>query len=112
MRSFFHAFQGLSTLVATQRNARIHCVVAVLVGVLGAWLEVSRLEWCLLALSIGFVLSAEALNTGIEFLCDAVHPGHHPLIGKAKDVGAAGVLIAAIAATAVGVLVFGQRLGG
>jgi diacylglycerol kinase len=35
-----------------------------------------------------------------------LYPHHHPLIGKAKDVAAAAVLISSIAAALVGGLIF------
>ena len=106
MRSFVHAFRGIAILVASERNARIHVVAALAVVAAGLRLGVSSAEWCLLVLAIGFVFSAEALNTGIEFVCDALHPEQHPLIGKAKDVAAAGVLLAAISAAVVGAVIF------
>jgi len=108
--SFRHAIRGVATLVASQHNARIHAAVTLAVVVLGLVLGVSRLEWALLALAIGLVLAAEALNTALEWLCDVASPGHHPLVKKAKDVGAAGVLLAAIAAATAGLIVFVPRL--
>ncbi len=60
--------------------------------------------------AISGVLVSEALNTAIEYLADKVSPESHPLIGKAKDVGAAAVLVAAIAAALVGTIIFGPKL--
>jgi diacylglycerol kinase (ATP) len=55
---------------------------------------------------------AEALNTAIELLADAAVPTAHPLIGAAKDVAAAGVLLAALGSILVAVAVFGPRMTG
>ena len=52
----------------------------------------------------------EALNTGVEQACNAVTRDHLPEIKAAKDVAAAGVLIAAIAAALIGTSVFGPAL--
>jgi diacylglycerol kinase (ATP) len=109
-RSFVHAFRGIAILVSEEHNAWIHAAMTVLVVGLGLALGVSRLEWALLALAIGLVWSAEALNTAIEWLCDVASPERHPLVAKAKDVAAAGVLLAALAAAAAGFCVFGPRL--
>jgi diacylglycerol kinase (ATP) len=109
-RSFVHAFRGLAILVSEEHNAWIHAGMTVLVIGLGAALGVSRLEWAVLALAIGAVWSAEALNTAVEWLCDVASPEHHPLVAKAKDVAAAGVLLAALAAAAAGLCVFAPRL--
>jgi diacylglycerol kinase len=109
-RSLGHAFRGLAELVVTQHNARIHLAITLAVIGLGLVVGVSHLEWALLALAVGLVWAAEAANTALEWLCDLVSPEHHPLVRKAKDVAAGGVLLAAIAAAAAGLLVFVPRV--
>jgi len=106
LRSIGFALQGLKWLVSTQPNARIHSVATVLVVLAGWHFDVSRLEWALLFGAIGAVWTAEALNTAIEWAVDLASPQHHTLAGKAKDVAAAGVLLASLSAIIVGVLVF------
>jgi len=104
--SFGFAFEGLAVMVRTQPNAWIHCVAAVVVAAAGAWLGLPARDWALLVFAIGLVFVAEALNTAIEFLADAAVPDHHSLIKHAKDVAAGAVLLASLAAVAVGALVF------
>jgi diacylglycerol kinase len=77
---------------------------------LGAWLEISLTRWALLALTIGFVLAAEMLNTVAERLVDLISPGYHPLAGTVKDVTAGAVLLSAITAIVVGLLILGPPL--
>ena len=48
---------------------------------------------------------AEAFNSAIEALADKVSPEKDPLIGKAKDLGAAGVLLFVFGAVAVGLII-------
>lgn len=109
-RSFGYAFRGLNTLVRTQHNARIH-LAATVVAIAGGWfLELAVFEWILLTLTIALVCVAEALNTAIEFLADAVTPARHPLIEKSKDIAAGAVLLAAIASVVVGILLVGPRI--
>lgn len=105
-RSVGFACQGIAVLWRTQPNAWVHAAATLGVVALGLFVHISRLEWALLALAIGAVWTAEALNTGIEFVVDLVSPDHHVLAGKAKDVAAAGVLLASMAAVCVGLLVF------
>ena len=107
LRSFGHAFRGLTILLRTQHNARIHALATILVVAVGALLRISPAEWALIALAIVCVWVAEALNTSIEFLVDLASPERHPLAAKAKDVAAGAVLIAAIGSVIVAVLVFG-----
>lgn len=106
IQSFVHAFAGLGILLREQHNARIHLLATVLVIGFAGWLEVTRTEWALLLLTIALVWVAEALNSGLEYLCDAAVPQQHELIARAKDVAAAGVLICAAAAVVVAALVF------
>ena len=108
--SFGHAFRGIGVLLAGQPNARLHLLAAVLVMVLGAWLRIDALEWALLSAVIGLVLCAEALNTGIEIVVDLVSPQWHQLARDAKDVAAAGVLLASLGALATGAWIFMPRL--
>ena len=55
---------------------------------------------------MALVWLAEGMNTALEHMCDAAVPEQHPLIGKAKDVAAASVLVTAGFAAAIGLLVF------
>ncbi|MDB6120011.1 MAG: dgkA [Verrucomicrobiaceae bacterium] len=104
------AFAGLAYLLRTQRNARIHAVVSVIVIVLGAWLRLDAHDWCWLVVAMTGVWSMEAVNTALECLGDFVTSEHCPLIGHAKDAGAAAVLCAAAGASVIGLLVLGPPL--
>jgi diacylglycerol kinase (ATP) len=108
--SFGHAFRGLAALVRTQHNAKIHAAVTLAVCALAALLGISAVEWLAVVLAISSVWTAEALNTAFESLCDAAVPEHHPLVRRAKDVAAGGVLLSATGAATVGLIVFAPRL--
>ena len=70
----------------------------------------SASEWCWIVLAIMAVWTAEALNTALELLADVASPEFHPLVEKAKDVAAGGVLIAAFGSVIIGLLVIGPHL--
>ncbi len=108
--SFVYAFRGVRALLWREHNAWLHLLAAALAGGAGWFFEITRVEWCLVALAIGSVLAAEAFNTAVEALADAVHPEQNPLVGHAKDLAAAGVLLTAGGAAAVGLLIFVPRL--
>jgi len=109
-RSFACAFAGLFYFLRTQRHARVHVAAGIVVFAAAAWVHASRPDWAILILTVGMVLSAEAVNTAIEAVVDLASPETHPIARIAKDVAAAAVLIAAIAATAVGGLILGPLL--
>lgn len=104
--SFRYAGQGLRAAWREQRNFRIHSVLTAAVVALGAMCRLDPVRWALLVFALGLVLTAELANTALETLVDLVSPEDHPLAGRAKDVAAAGVLLAAIAAAVIGLLVF------
>lgn len=105
LRSFGYAFKGFKTLFS-QPNACIHAIVTIIVILCGCWLNLNAWEWCVVSLCIGSVLTAEAFNTAIETIADKVSPDFDPLIGKAKDVAAAAVLLSVFGAVAAGLIIF------
>lgn len=107
IRSFSYAFTGLRLLFREMPNAVIQLMTAIAAVVTGFVLHISTAEWLAVILAIGLVLALEAINSALETLADyACHKEIHPAIKKVKDLAAAGVLIAALAALAVGLMVF------
>lgn len=106
IRAFQYAFRGVANLFAHEAHAKIHLLAAILVIVAGFTFEISCIEWCLIFLCIGGVFMAEAFNTAIEHLADAITKEYNPRIGAAKDVAAAAVLLFVFAAVAVGLIIF------
>ena len=100
------ACQGLTDLVKSQPNARLHLMVSIAVLGTGYYCRISKFDWIAVVLCMVLVISLEAVNTALEYLTDLVSPEYHPLAGKVKDVAAAAVLIAAMGAVVVGLLVF------
>jgi len=110
LQSFACALQGVAFLLRTQPNARVHLLAALLACGAGVYFGLGRAEWLWIAAAITLVWSAEAFNTALEQLADALHPDRHPAIGRAKDMAAAAVLIAAAGAAVIGMLVFVPHL--
>ena len=104
--SFRYAFQGIATLFRETPNAAIHLVMAVFAILLGLFFPISATEWLAVIIVIGLVFALEAVNTSIETLSDFVTKERNESIKKVKDLAAAGVLMATIAALAVGILIF------
>lgn len=110
LRSFRYAWRGVVILVCTQGNARIHLAATVAVAALGATLRITRGEWAILLLASGLVWAAEAMNSAVESLGDRVTLERDERIGRAKDLAAGAVLLAAIAAAIAGACIFVPRL--
>lgn len=109
-RSFGHAWAGVVHVAYTQPNWRIHLAAALAVMAAAVALGVPTGELSILALTVGLVLVAEAVNTAIERAVDA-QGGPLSIAGKhAKDAAAGAVLLSAITAVVVGALIFGPRI--
>jgi diacylglycerol kinase len=103
--SFGHALRGIA-VASRGRNFRVMFTVAVAVVALAAAYAVSGRDWAILVLCIGAVLCAEAINTAVERMADAIRPDPHPMIRDVKDVAAGAVLLLSVAAAIAGVVVF------
>lgn len=79
-------------LVACGETAFRHELLAGIVLLPAAWLLPFSLQGTLL-LNLGWLalLVVEVLNTAIEAVVDLASPEHHPLAGKAKDLGSLAV---------------------
>ena len=108
--SFKYAFNGLKILIKEEHNARIHLMATIVVIVAGFAFKISFNEWTAILLAIGLVFALEALNSSIENLADFVAPDINENIKKAKDLGAAAVLIGAIVAIVIGLIVFVPKI--
>jgi diacylglycerol kinase len=108
--SFGYAFQGLWYALRTQRNARVHAVVASVATILGIVLRISAVEFAIIFIAIAGVFIAEMFNTVFELCVDLTSPGYHPLAKIAKDVAAGAVLLSAILSIVIGLFIFGPHL--
>lgn len=105
--TFKNARKGMRIVLKSERNIRIHFVAAVFVLVLGFVLEFSALKISVLLLAIGLVVSAEMLNSAIEFSLDAIfHNRYSKMVGMAKDISAGAVMFVTIIAVLIGGLIF------
>jgi diacylglycerol kinase (ATP) len=110
LQSFNFAFEGIIHVLRTQRNMRIHFMIAAGVLIAALIVGVSRLELVILLMAISFVLIAEMINSALEAGIDVATTSFDPLAKLAKDIAAGAVLIATINAVAVGYLIFVDRI--
>ncbi|MEA5418672.1 diacylglycerol kinase family protein [Spirulina sp. CCNP1310] len=104
--SFRYAWAGIHYAFKTQRNFRIHTVIASLAVILGVGLGVSSIELAIVALTCALVMVLELLNTALESVVDlTVQQNYHELAKIAKDCAAGAVLVAAIASILVAGLI-------
>ncbi len=109
-RSFRFAFAGWWYVIRTQKNAWIHALFSIAVLLLALFLNLGLRDLAVLVVTIGMVWMGEFINTALEAVVDLASPQLHPLAKVGKDVGAAAVLIAAMASVLVGLLILGPPL--
>ncbi len=108
--SLRHACRGLAATVGTERNLQIELVLAGVALGTGWWLQLSRLEWMVLCLTIGVVLTAELCNSAIEQLADLYTREQNESVRRIKDMAAGAVLVVSVSSAVIGLLLFGPRL--
>jgi diacylglycerol kinase (ATP) len=108
--SFNYAFEGIIYVCRTQRNMRVHFLVALGIFPVSVLLGVTRFELLAVMLAVSFVLIAEMVNTALEKAIDVATNSFDPVARVAKDIAAGAVLVAAVNAIFVGYLVFADRL--
>ncbi len=111
-KSFHYARQGLRSAFANERNIKIILFIGVLAVLAGFIIGLDLIEWAIVLLCCGAVVTAELLNTAIESVVDLVSPEFHPLAGRAKDISASAVWIISITSAIVGLCVYIHTLHG
>jgi diacylglycerol kinase (ATP) len=109
VESFNAAIEGFIYVMKTQRNMRLHFLIALLVVLLGVFFNFCLVHMLILCMTITFVLVAEMVNTAAELLVDMVQSEFHPIARLVKDVSAGAVLLSALNALIVGYALFSRN---
>lgn len=104
--SFRYAVSGILIAFQEERNFKIHTILAVLSIFFATILRCSLMEWIIILLCIGVVMSAEIFNTALENAMDWLDPQYNTYVKKVKDLAAGGVLVTSIAVALIGLLIF------
>lgn len=104
--AFSCAICGIAHAFKTQRNMKIHLIVALLALVFGIVLRIEAWGWVAIALAIALVFAFECMNTALEAVVDLVSPEYSELAKHAKDCAAGAVLVCAFGAVAVAAIVY------
>lgn len=97
-RAIFCSLKGYNAAWRYESGFRQYAVIAALVSSASFYIAGSVTHWFLLVGCLVFVLFAEIINSAIEAVSDATIPEYNELIGRAKDLGSAGVFTAVLLA--------------
>lgn len=104
--SFKYALEGLVAATREEPNLKFHLVFATLVILAGYYFKLSKIDWIIIIITIGLVLTLELTNTAIEAVVDSFTQDQHPRAKYAKDICAGAVLIISIISVIVGLIIF------
>jgi diacylglycerol kinase (ATP) len=108
--SFNRAVKGIFYVFKTQRNMRIHLLIALVILAVSVFLNLDRKEVIILSFTIFLVLITEMFNTAVELAVNLVTDKFHPLAKTVKDITAGAVLFASVNAILVGYLIFFRKM--
>ncbi|BDD04371.1 diacylglycerol kinase family protein [Aureibacter tunicatorum] len=105
INSFKYAFNGIKIMFKSEHNFWIHIAATFLVISLGLYLTLTPIEWCIILLCIGLVISLEMVNSSIERICNLISLERNKEIESIKDIAAGAVLVSSIVSFIIGALI-------
>ena len=101
IRAGGYSWRGFKACFRNEAAFRQELALTVILLPLAFWLGENAVERALMIGVWLIVPTVELLNSGIEAVVDRISDEHHPLAGRAKDVGSAAVFLAFANASAV-----------
>ncbi|MCJ8502815.1 diacylglycerol kinase [Desulfatitalea alkaliphila] len=103
------SLQGLAAAWRNEAAFRQEVVAVVLLLPVAFWLGETAVQRALLAAVLLLVPLVELINSAIEAVVDRIGLEHHPLSGRAKNLGSAAVLMVLVLAAVVWGLIAWER---
>jgi len=100
-----NSWQGLRAAWRHEQAFRQELLLVVVMTPVAWWLGETGVERALLLGVLGVILIVELINSAVEAVVDRFGGEHHPLSGRAKDLGSAAVLVSLLLAALVWVVV-------
>ncbi len=110
LKKFTDASRGIKIAVRAEVNFFVHIFTTAIVLITGWLLGISRLQWCVLALSIALVIAAEMMNTALERLAHTLVHEKNLGIRDTLDMASGAVLVTSVGAVVVGMIVLAEPL--
>ena len=100
------AISGMFFLLKNEDSIKVQSICILLFIFLGYYFEITKNEWIIHIILIGFILTAEALNTVAEKICDFINPKYDDRIKLIKDISAGAVSFAVISSLIVLIIIY------
>ena len=106
MQTFTNSLNGIRCYARDGKSIILYLVGVILEVLFAILFNVSGLEWILIIVMLGIILSVELLNTAIEAVCDAVTKEFNPLIKIAKDCGSGATFVVSTVTVILNLIIF------
>ncbi|MCF6246433.1 MAG: diacylglycerol kinase [Desulfobacula sp.] len=100
-----YSLAGIKAALRNEAAFRQEVAVLIILIPIIFFLTKTGLERALLIFCVLMVIIVELLNSAIETIADRIGTEHHPLTGRAKDLGSAAVFTSILTAIIVWVLI-------
>lgn len=107
---FTVAFNGLIEGLVTDFSIQLQFFFAFCAMIVAIVFKFTYIEWSIWLICIALVIALEFLNSSFENMMDRLDPSYHLLTKKAKDLGAAAVLISALFSLIIGLIFIFQHI--
>jgi len=107
---FREAIRGIKLGIRGHSSFSVHFFAAAVAIAACIALKCSAIEWAIILLCIGGVITAELFNSAIETLFHGLDPETKSQWNGCLDIAAGAVLTASLFAVLVGAIVFGNRI--
>ena len=101
---------GFKFININEDNFKREILLGIIALLISYILKISKLEFIIIIIMIGLVLTCEVINTAIERLVDLVSPSYNKLAGEVKDIMAFSVFLMCIISLIVGVVIFVPKI--
>ena len=96
-----YSVQGLAAAFRHEAAFRQELLVILILMPFAFFVGQDAMQRTLLIGSMFLVLIVELLNSALEAVADTITTGYHPMIGRAKDLGSAAVMLSILASAAL-----------
>ena len=108
-RKLAAGWRGLKAAIRGDSSFFAHGYRGTLIVITAALLGIDQWSWCLLALGASLVLIAELSHSAVDTLARAIGDPEEPRLKTAREIAAAGVLVAALGSGAVTLIVLSWK---
>jgi diacylglycerol kinase len=102
-------WRGLKSAVRGDSSFFAHGYRGTLIAITAALLGIDQRGWCLLVLAASLVLIAELAHSAVDTLARGIGDAEEPRLKTAREIAAAGVLVAAFGSAAVTLIVLSWK---